>query len=46
MVNILKKPIDATNFTKCKLDLDINLTVGELLASGLVIEKQFTKAYI
>ncbi len=44
VVNMLKESISATTITKRILDLGVNLTIGELLASALVIEKQLTKA--
>lgn len=44
VVNVLKESIGATTITKHILDLGVNLTVGELLASALAVEKQLTKA--
>ena len=43
VVNVLKKSGGATIITKRILDLGVNFTVGELLASALAIEKQLTK---
>ncbi len=39
VVNMLKESIGATTITKRILDLGVNLTVGELLASALAVEK-------
>ena len=44
IVNILKESVGATTITKRILDLGVNLTVGELLASAPAVEKQLTKA--
>ena len=44
VVNILKESIEVIIITKCILNLGISLTVDELLASILVVEKQLTKA--
>ena len=44
VANVLKKSIGVTKITKRILDLDISLTVGELLASAPGVEKQLTKA--
>ncbi len=39
----MKESVRATTITKRILDLEVNLTVGELLASALAVEKQLTK---
>ena len=44
VVNVLKETVGATTITKRILDLGVNLTVGELLASAPAVEKQLTKA--
>ncbi len=44
VVNVLKESVGATTITKRILDLGVSLTVGELLASAPVVEKQLTKA--
>lgn len=44
VVNIFKKSVRSTIITKCILDLRVNLTIGELLASVSAVEKQFIKA--
>ena len=44
VVNRLKRSIRATTMTKHILNLEVNLSIGELLASALAIEKQFIKA--
>ena len=44
VVNLLKESVGTTTITPRILDLEVNLTVGELLASTLAIEKQLTKA--
>ena len=44
VVNILKESVGTTTFTKRILDLGVNLTIGELLASVPAVEKQLTKA--
>ena len=44
VINVLKEVVGATTITKLILDLEVNLTVGELLVSAPVIEKQLTKA--
>lgn len=44
VVNSLKQSISAMSITKYILDLKVNLTIGELLAAVLAIEKQLTKA--
>ncbi len=44
VANVLKKSVGVTKITKRILDLDISLTVGELLASAPGVEKQLTKA--
>ena len=44
VVNVLKESVGATTITKRILDLDVNLTVGKLLASAPAVEKQLTKA--
>lgn len=44
VVNILKESVGATTITKRILDLGVNLTVDELLASAPAVEKQLTKA--
>ena len=44
VVNVLKESVGATTITKRILDLGVNLTVGELLASAPAVEKQLTKA--
>lgn len=44
IVNILKKFVGTTTITKRILHLRVNLTISELLALALVIEKQLTKA--
>ncbi len=46
VVNMLKESVSATTITKRILDLGVNLTVGELLASAPAVEKQLTKAII
>ena len=46
VVNVLKESMGATAITKRILDLGVNLTVGELLASAPAIEKQLIKAII
>lgn len=46
VVGVLKKSVGATIITKRILDLGINLTIGELLAFALAVEKQLTKAII
>ena len=46
VINVLKKSVGATTITKRILNLGVNLTVGELLASMLTIEKQPTKAIL
>lgn len=43
VINILKKSIRAITITKHILNLEINLTIGELLASAPAVEKQLTK---
>lgn len=43
VVNVLKQSVGATTITKRIRDLGINLTVGELLASALGVEKRLTK---
>lgn len=40
----MKKSVGANTITKRILDLGVNVTVGELLASALAVEKQLTKA--
>ena len=44
VVNVLKESVGATTITKCILHLRVNLTIGKLLASAPVIEKQLIKA--
>ncbi len=44
VVNVLKESVGATIITKRILDLGVNLTVEELLASAPAVEKQLTKA--
>ena len=44
VVNVLKKSVGFTTITKRILDLGLNLTVSELLALALAVEKQLTKA--
>ena len=44
VVGVLKETVGATMITKRILDLGVNLTVGELLASAPAVEKQLTKA--
>ncbi len=44
VVSLLKESLGATEITKRILDLKINLTIGELLASAPSVEKQLTKA--
>ncbi|MCJ1349891.1 hypothetical protein MMC31_008134, partial [Peltigera leucophlebia] len=44
VVGVLKESVGATMITKRILDLGVNLTVGELLASAPAVEKQLTKA--
>ena len=44
VVNVLKESVGATIITKRILDLGVNLTVGELLASAPAVKKQLTKA--
>ncbi len=44
VVNVLKESVSATTITKRILDLRVNLTVGELLASAPAVKKQLTKA--
>ncbi len=44
VVNVLKESISAITIAKRILDLGVNLTVGELLASAPAIKKQLTKA--
>lgn len=44
VVGVLKESVGATMITKQILDLGVNLTVGELLASAPAVEKQLTKA--
>lgn len=39
IVNVLKKLVGAITITKRILDQIVNLTVGRLLASALVVEK-------
>ena len=39
VINVLKKSVGTTTITKRILDLDVNLTVDELLASAPGIEK-------
>ena len=43
VVGVLKESVRATMITKRILDFGVNLTMGELLTSILVVEKQFTK---
>lgn len=43
VVNMLKESVGATTITKRILDLGVNLTVGELLASAPAFKKQLTK---
>lgn len=42
--NILKESVGATTITKHILDKRVNLTIGKLRASALVVEKQPIKA--
>lgn len=42
-VNILKKFIKTTTITKYSLDLEVNFTIGNLLAFVPVVEKQLIK---
>lgn len=44
IINVLKESVDAPTISKRIMDLGINLTIDELLASAPVVEKQFTKA--
>ena len=44
VVGVLKESVGATMITKRILDLGVNLTMGESLASAPAIEKQLTKA--
>lgn len=44
VVNLLKESVDTTTISKRILDLEINLTVWDLIASALAIKKQFIKA--
>ena len=44
MANVLKESVGVTKTTKRILDLDVSLTVSELLASASGVEKQLTKA--
>ncbi len=44
VVNILKESLGAMTIIKNILDLGVNVTVGELLASASAVEKQPTKA--
>ena len=47
VVNVLKdESVGATTITKRILDLEVNLTIGELLTSTPAVEKQLTKAII
>lgn len=46
VINILNESIGATKITKRIMDLDINLIVGELLASASVVEKQLAKGIL
>lgn len=43
VVNILKKSVGAMTIIKRILDLRVNLTIGQLLASAPAVEKQLTK---
>ena len=43
IVNVLKKSVGVFTITKRILDLRVNLTVGELLASAPAVEEQLTK---
>lgn len=43
IVRVLKKTIRATMIIKHILNLEINLTIGELLAFALAIQKQLIK---
>lgn len=44
VVGVFKESVGATIITKQILDLGVNLTVGELLASAPAVEKQLNKA--
>lgn len=44
VINMLEKSIRAITITKHILNLEINLTIGELLALAPAVEKQLTKA--
>lgn len=44
IINVLKEFVGATIITKRILNLGMNLTTAELLASALAVEKQLTKA--
>lgn len=44
VVNVLKESVNSTTIIKRILDLGVNLTVGELLAWALAVEKRSTKA--
>ena len=44
MANVLRESVGVTKITKRILDLEVSLTVGELLASAPGIEKLLTKA--
>lgn len=46
IVNILKESVGATTITKRILDLRLNLTIDELLASAPAVKKQLTNAII
>ncbi len=43
VVNMLKESVGVITITKRILDLRVNLTIGELLASTPAVEKQLTK---
>ena len=45
VVNVLKESIGATTIPKHILDLGVNLTIGELLASARALEKELTKGF-
>lgn len=44
VVNVLRESVVATTIIKCILDLGVNLTIDELLASALADKKQLIKA--
>lgn len=44
VVNVLKESGGTTTIIKRILDLGVNFTIGELLASATAVEKQLTKA--